>query len=160
MSTETSDISIARYSICVDDRYCFRGEWQCRNCFNRNWITIDRTGPTLECQICKQTVPAPVSGDWHFRPNGFVLEAYREHGVEAVIWTLWRLWQSCRRSFYFAPSMWLWQSYPESRDQGPDAEVDALAVADGRLYLCEAKSAAGMDREQLLISPLITRHFV
>jgi hypothetical protein len=88
-------------------------------------------------------------GDWCFRANDFVLEAYREHGVEAVIWTLWRLWDSCRYSFYFTPSMWLWEVYPESRGIGPDVEIDALAVVDGRLYLCEAKSSAGLDGKQV-----------
>jgi hypothetical protein len=128
----------------------FQGrEWQCRNCYNRNWISIDRMSRAMECEVCKQTSPAPVSGDWHFRANDFVLEAYREHGVEAVIWTLWRLWDSCRYSFYFAPSMWLWESYPESLGAGPDVEIDALAVVDGRLYLCEAKSSAGLDRKQV-----------
>src|SRR5262249_42237873 len=44
----------------------FQGrEWQCRRCFNRNWTTVDDMRGTLECQICKQTEPAPVSGDWH-----------------------------------------------------------------------------------------------
>jgi hypothetical protein len=104
---------------------------------------------TLKCQICKQTEAAPVSGDWHFRANSFVVEAYREQGVEAVIWTLWRLWDAARQSFYFAPSMWLWESYPKAREDGPDIEVDALAVVDGRLYLCEAKSSSGLDNKQI-----------
>jgi hypothetical protein len=128
----------------------FQGrEWQCRSCFNRNWTTVDAMRGTLECQICRQTEPAPVSGDWHFRANSFVLEAYREQGVEAVIWALWRLWYSAQDSFYFAPSMWLWESYPRTREDGPDIEVDALAVVDGRLYLCEAKSSSGLDNQQI-----------
>jgi hypothetical protein len=128
----------------------FQGrEWQCRSCFNRNWTTVDAMRSTLECQICRQTEPAPVSSDWHFRANSFVLEAYREQGVEAVIWALWRLWYSAHDSFYFAPSMWLWESYPRTRKDGPDIEVDALAVVDGRLYLCEAKSSSGLDKRQI-----------
>jgi hypothetical protein len=128
----------------------FQGrEWQCRRCFNRNWTTVDDMRGTLECQICKQTEPAPVSGDWHFRANSFVVEAYREQGVEAVIWALWRLWDVARESFYFAPSMCLWESYPKTREDGPNVEVDALAVVDGRLYLCEAKSSSGLDNNQI-----------
>jgi hypothetical protein len=103
---------------------------------------------TLECQICKQTEPAPVSGDWHFRANSFVVEAYREQGVEAVIWALWR-GGAARESFYFAPSMCLWESYPKTQEDGPNVEVDALAVVDGRLYLCEAKSSSGLDNNQI-----------
>jgi hypothetical protein len=128
----------------------FQGrEWQCRRCFNRNWTTVGDMRGTLECQICKQTEPAPVSGDWHFRANSFVVEAYREQGVEAVIWALWRLCASSRESFYFAPSMCLWESYPKTQENGPNVEVDALAVVDGRLYLCEAKSSSGLDNNQI-----------
>ena len=128
----------------------FQGrEWQCRRCFNRNWTTVDDMRGTLECQICKQTEPAPVAGDWHFRANSFVVEAYREQGVEAVIWALWHLWGAARESFYFAPSMCLWESYPKTRGDGPNVEVDALAVVDGRLYLCEAKSSSGLDNNQI-----------
>jgi hypothetical protein len=97
----------------------FQGrEWLCRSCFNRNWTTVDAMRGTLECQICSQTEPAPVSGNWHFRANSFVLEAYREQGVEAVIWALWRLWYSAQHSFYFAPSMCLWESHPSTREGG------------------------------------------
>jgi hypothetical protein len=128
----------------------FQGrEWQCKRCFNRNWITVDDMRATLECQICKQRETAPVSGDWQFRANGFLVEAYREQGVEAVIWTLWRLWDTAQRSFYFAPSMWLWEAYPRTREDGPNIEIDALAVVDGQLYLCEAKSSSGLDNWQV-----------
>ncbi|WP_316197732.1 hypothetical protein [Bradyrhizobium sp. SZCCHNS2002] len=131
----------------------FQGrEWQCRQCYNRNWVSIDDMQGVLECQVCKQKQSAPVSGDWQFRPNGFILEAYREHGIEAAIWTLWQLSERARSSFYFAPSIKLWESYPENQD-GPTVEVDALAVVDGDVYLCEAKSSPGLDkfqREQLV----------
>src|SRR5262249_6044465 len=49
----------------------------------------------------------------------------------------------------FAPSMWLWESYPRTREDGPDIEGDALAVVAGRLYLCEAKSSSGLDNHQI-----------
>jgi hypothetical protein len=64
-------------------------------------------------------------------------------------WTLWRLWEVARSSFYFAPSMWLWETYPRTREDGPDLEIDALAVVDGQLYLCEAKSSSGLDNQQI-----------
>ena len=98
----------------------------------------------LKCDVCGQAESAPVSGDWHFRANDFLLEAYREHGVEAIVWTLWILWSRAQRSFYFAPSMWLWETYPLRKEDGPTVEIDALAVVDGKLYLCEAKSSAAL----------------
>jgi len=103
----------------------------------------------LKCGVCGQTQSAPVSGNWHFQANSFLLEAYREHGVEAIIWTPWQLWfLVARRSFYFAPSMWLWEQYPQNKQDGPTVEIDALAVVDGNLYLCEAKTSAVLDRSQ------------
>jgi hypothetical protein len=128
----------------------FQGrEWLCKRCFNRNWVTVDDMRASLECQICKRREPVPVSGDWHFRANSFLVEAYREQGVEPVIWALSRLWDTARQSFYFAPSMSLWETYPRNREDGPDIEVDALAVVDGRLYLCEAKSSSRLDDRQV-----------
>jgi len=88
-------------------------ECQCRHCFNRNWVTIDSIGRTLECVVCRRQEPAPVSGDWHFRANGFLIEAYRDHGVEAVIYGLFQLWERARNSFYFAPSMMVWTASPQ-----------------------------------------------
>jgi ABC transporter substrate binding protein len=43
----------------------------------------------------------------------------------------------------------LWESYPKTREDGPNVEFDALAVVDGRLYLCEAKSSSGLDNNQI-----------
>jgi hypothetical protein len=122
-------------------------EWQCRRCFNRNWVTIERIARTLECEVCRSQEPAPVSGDWHFRPNDFVIEAYRDHGVEAVIYGLFRLWDRARNSFYFVPSMKLWEDYPE-QPNARSVEVDALAVVDATLYLCEAKNSGGLSARE------------
>jgi hypothetical protein len=128
----------------------FQGrEWQCRRCYNRNWVGIGSIRGLLECEVCKHQASAPVSGDWHFRANNFVLDAYREQGVEPVIWTLWRLWQMARRSFFYAPSMCLWETYPETRDTGPTVELDAIVVVDGEIYLCEAKTSPGLNPAQV-----------
>jgi hypothetical protein len=131
-------------------------EWQCQRCYNRNWVAISELKPTLVCGVCGSSEPAPVSAGWHFRGNGFVIDAYREHGVEAVIWALWRLWERARRSFYFAPSLSLWvEEYPEDGQVGSDVEIDALAVVDGNLYLCEAKTSAALtarEIEQLVLA--------
>jgi len=54
----------------------------------------------------------------------------------------------CGGAPHFAPSICLWESYPKTKD-GPNVEVDALAVVDGRLYLCEAKSSSGLDNNQI-----------
>lgn len=127
----------------------FQGrEWQCRHCFNRNWVTIASISKTLKCEVCGRAEPAPVSGDWHFRGNDFVIDAYREHGAEAVIYALWQVSERARDSFYFAPSIKLWEDYPEVPGV-TTREIDALMVVDGHLYLCEAKSSAALDDSEI-----------
>ncbi|MEH2494482.1 hypothetical protein V1294_000961 [Bradyrhizobium sp. AZCC 1678] len=128
----------------------FQGrDWTCRRCFNKNWTSIDDLRSVLLCEVCKEETSAPVSGEWDFKPNSFIVSSYREHGIEPVIWTLWRLWNNARSSFYFAPSLNLWETYPEGRQAQEDVEVDALAVVDGALYLCEAKTSAGLSAQQI-----------
>ncbi len=113
----------------------FQGlEWHCRTCFNRNWVGIEELGRSMDCEVCGHAEPAPVSSDWHFRPNSFVIEAYRDHGTETLIWALWKLWGRAQRSFYFAPSLRLWLHYPESGEQCA-VEIDAVVVVDGRYTL-------------------------
>jgi hypothetical protein len=124
----------------------FQGrEWRCRSCYNRNWVGINDLNSTLACSVCRRSEPAPVSGDWQFRLNPFVLEAYRDHGIEAAIWALWTLSDRSRNSFYFVPSLKLWLSHPGSADDDCDAEVDSVAVVDGTVYLVEAKSSSGLN---------------
>jgi hypothetical protein len=44
--------------------------------------------------------------------------------------------------------MTLWEDYPEVPDVTM-IEIDALMVVDGRLYLCEAKSSAALDGDEI-----------
>lgn len=143
------DLDFSIQHLCQQE-ILFQGRgWLCRTCFNSNWITIDAIRRTLTCEVCGQEESAPVSGDWHFRANNFIIEAYRDHGVEAVIWTLWQLSKRAKESFYFAPSMQLWDEDPETDGAKLAAEFDALVVVDGKLYLCEAKSSDNLDKDEI-----------
>jgi hypothetical protein len=128
----------------------FQGrEWRCQTCFNRNWVGIQALGRTLTCEVCGRLEPAPVSGDWHFRVNPFMLAAYSEHGTEGPVWALWRLSRRARNSFYFAPSLKLWLERPESEDQQCDAEIDIVAVVDGLVYAVEATTSKKLDEREI-----------
>ena len=128
----------------------FQGrDWRCRSCFNRNWVGIEALARTMTCAVCRRQEPAPVGGDWQFRPNPFLIEAYRDHGTEALVWALWQLWDGSRRSFYYAPSLRLWREYPKNTRGTADVEVDAIAIVDGRVHLIEAKSASGLDSVEI-----------
>jgi hypothetical protein len=124
----------------------FQGrEWRCTACFNRNWVGINDLSQAMTCDVCRRSRPAPVSGDWQFKAHPFLIEAYRDQGTEAVIWALFTLWQSARSSFYFAPSLELWLDGGDL----PDAEVDAVAVVDGQVFIIEAKSSSSIKESEL-----------
>src|SRR5262249_29496893 len=86
----------------------FQGyKWKCPDCFNRNWISIDALKREMVCEVCRCTKPAPVSGPWEFRANPFLIEAYRDHGTEPLVWSMAVLAGRARASFFFAPSLCL-----------------------------------------------------
>jgi hypothetical protein len=131
-------------------RVLFQGrEWRCSHCYNKNWVGIADMDTTLTCAVCREEESAPVSGGWHFRANPFVLDAYRDHGIEPVIAMLHNLAEQTRKSFYFCPSLALWVRPPQSADDKPDVEIDALAVVDGQVFMCEAKTSSGLDRTEV-----------
>lgn len=119
----------------------FQGhEWQCQNCFNRNWVSIDDLSRVMACNVCQNEAPPPVSGGWQFKASGFLVEAYSDHGTEPAIWALWQLAERARKSFYFLPSTLIWfDSYRE--DRANDCEVDLLAVLDGETIAVEATAS-------------------
>ncbi|MFS8146052.1 hypothetical protein [Rhizobium sp. BR 249] len=124
--------------------------WTCKSCYNKNWVGVEAFGKTIKCVICRTNRAAPVSEEWHFKPNGFFIDAYRLHGTEPVVWSLWRLFEEARSSFYFAPSLRLWKNYPRNEtNKHWDVEIDALAVADGQLYAIEATRSKDLDDEEL-----------
>lgn len=146
---DPENLNYALQLVCKRKLFFQGRDWTCRRCFNKNWTSIDDLRSVLVCEVCKEETSAPVSGEWDFKPNSFIVSSYREHGIEPVIWTLWRLWYNARSSFYFTPSLNLWETYPEGGQDQEDVEVDALAVVDGLLYLCEAKTSAGLSAQQV-----------
>lgn len=125
-------------------------EWKCAQCYNNNWVAIADLAKTMACEVCGRGQPAPISDPWQFKPNVFVFEAIREHGTLPMIWCLSRLASGARRAFYFIAGQELFLS-AEAADSGrPEAEIDILAVSDGRVELCEVKSSAyDIDIEKL-----------
>ncbi len=118
-------------------------EWQCRNCFNRNWVSIDDLSGVMKCNVCQSEAPPPVSGGWQFKASGFFVEAYSDHGTEPAIWALWQLAERARTSFYFLPSTLIW--FHKHREDGPnDCEVDLLAIVDGETIAVEATTSKSL----------------
>ncbi|MEQ8368042.1 MAG: hypothetical protein RIB61_15190 [Roseicyclus sp.] len=127
----------------------FQGhEWQCQNCFNRNWVSIDDLSSVMTCNVCQNEEPPPVSGGWQFKASGFFVEAYSDHGTEPAIWALWQLAERATASFYFLPSTLIW--FDEHRENGSnDCEVDLLAVVDGETVAVEATTSRNLKASEI-----------
>lgn len=127
-----------------DRKVLFQGhEWQCRNCFNRNWVSIDELAHVMKCNVCQSVASPPVSECWHFRASSFIIAAFSDHGTEPAIWALWKLSERARASFYFVPSSLVW--YENYREDGEnDCEIDLLAIVDGKTYAVEATASKNL----------------
>lgn len=127
----------------------FQGhEWQCRNCYNRNWVSISDLSNVMTCTVCQNEVSPPVSGGWQFKASGFFVEAYSDHGTEAAIWALWQLAERADSSFFFLPSTLIW--FNKYREDGHnDCEVDLLAVVDGETIAVEATTSKTLKASEI-----------
>jgi hypothetical protein len=90
------------------------------------------------CAVCRTPTELPVSIDWVFRPNEFLIESLRDHSVLSLVWVLNTLVNRSRSSLYYAgPTKFAFD--PEGRKT--DAEADLIVVTDGIAILCEVKAS-------------------
>ena len=126
----------------VSKRILHQGvEWPCRNCANKNWLSIDGLAQKMVCDVCGHAQPAPVSFPWQFQLDGFILDGLREHGLLSCLWVLTKLCSRAKSSFYFCESIQLYYDDIAYKKRKPSAEVDLIVVVDGLVYLCEIKSS-------------------
>ncbi|UWR96380.1 hypothetical protein [Phaeobacter inhibens] len=146
LSTGELDASI---QYLCERKILFQGhEWQCRNCYNRNWVSISDLSTVMTCNVCQNETPPPVSGGWQFKASGFFVEAYSDHGTEPAIWALWQLAERARRSFFFLPSTLIW--FDKFREDGHnDCEIDLLAVVDGETVAVEATTSKTLKNSEI-----------
>src|ERR1700730_2483123 len=117
----------------------FQGhQWTCRKCHHRNWVDLAALSSELFCEVCKESVQAPVNIRWLFRPNEFLVESLRDHSVLSLVWVLSALCKRSLRSLIFVEPMWCGFT---GESVSPDAEADLLVILDGQAMLCEVKSS-------------------
>lgn len=112
--------------------------WTCSQCHHRNWIDLAELSPLLTCQICRLETDTPIDVRWFFRPNEFLVESLRDHGVLATVWVMEELRNRAHQSLVFVGPTWFGYT-PEA--QSSNAEVDLIALLDGRALICEIKSS-------------------
>lgn len=117
-------------------------EWLCGHCKYNNWLSIDALRRTMTCEVCANTAPAPVAEAWCFKLNAFVLEGLRDHGLLANLWCLDRLSENADSSFSFLEPHELFLTTDSSMRRKSDAEFDLIAVVNGTVKLCEAKTSS------------------
>lgn len=146
LSTPGLDVSI---QYLCERNVLFQGhEWRCRNCYNRNWVSIEDLRNPMTCNVCGNTAPPPVSGGWHFKASGFFVEAYSDHGTEPAIWALWKLADRAKSSFYYLPSILVW--FDNFREDSPnDCEVDLIVVLDGETIAVEATTSTTLSTREI-----------
>ena len=147
---EQDQISVERSAqFLCKNKIIFQGQrWTCPSCLHKNWESIESLSALLKCEVCSKEQSAPISSDWHFKLNDFILEAMREHGTTALIWCLIQLHNKARYSFYYVPSTKLF-SVDENGNEAEPREIDLMAIVDGDLYVCEVKSAGGLSQKEV-----------
>jgi hypothetical protein len=129
-----------------DREFLWQGfEWRCSFCHHRNWISLDRLLPIVNCEICRKPESSPVATSLHFRLNPFVHHAFGSGSAQGpVIWCLDELARRAEHSFIFAPTL---EIYRWGNDN-PETDIDLLAAVDGKVYLVEVKTSfSGVDAE-------------
>jgi len=120
-------------------RIFFQGHhWLCDECHHRNWLDLGSLRTERTCEVCQTASQTPVSIEWQFRPNEFLIDSLRDHSALSLIWVLQVLSQRARSSFaYVGPSAMKFSH----ESTASDAEADLLVISDGKALLCEVKSS-------------------
>jgi hypothetical protein len=113
---------------------------QCRSCGSRRWTQIDETRQRLDCSGCGATYPLRPELPWHYRLNSLVQAATVHHGLIPVVLVLARLLVGARTSFFFAPSLDIFEGDPTVHV----GDVDIVCVQDGKLVVGEVKESVDL----------------
>lgn len=132
-SLDTCLIALRKRQVLFQGHY-----WLCKKCHHQNWVDLDTLASELSCEVCNQATQAPISIEWLFRPNEFLIESLRDHSTLSLVWAISELRQRVKRSFIFVKPTWFGFT-EETTTQ--DAEADLLVLLDGQALLCEIKSS-------------------
>jgi len=124
----------------VQGRALLRGlRPRCPSCKLAFWQPLTQPTDVIKCPGCLHEFVLPPEQPWYYQLNSLLSQAYAQHGIMPVIWTLAALERQAREFFMFLPSARLLSRYDPS---GAEPEVDILAILDGQLIAGEVKTKA------------------
>jgi hypothetical protein len=116
-----------------------------RQCGSRIWREISELEREFNCTGCGAIVRSPVEPTWYYRLNTLVRSAITEHGTVALIHALAEAREQARHSFIYSPGLEFYESFEDTK---PVAEIDAICLVDGYLWIGEVKTNASEFKPQ------------
>ncbi len=112
---------------------------RCRHCGSRIWREISALQQEFKCAGCGALVHTAVESTWYYRLNALLRGGIVEHGTVALIAALAAAREEAKDSFVYSPGLVFYQRY---EDRDPIAELDAICLIDGQLWVGEVKTNA------------------
>ena len=112
---------------------------RCRHCGSKIWQEISSLKQEFTCLGCGALVHTAVESTWYYRLNTLLRSGIAEHGTVALIAALAQARENARNSFIYSPGLEFYQNY---EDKTPTAELDAICLIDGQVWVGEVKTNA------------------
>ena len=109
---------------------------RCGHYGSRIWREISDLEREFNCTGCGAIVRTPVEPTWYYRLNTLVRSAINQHGTVALIHGLSEAREQARRSFIYSPGLEFYESFEDTK---PIAEIDAICLVDGSLWIGEVR---------------------
>ncbi len=111
--------------------------YRCPRCGLGFWQSISEASRSIECAGCRAPIPLKVESEWTYRLNTLVRNTVAYHGAIPVIWTLATLRRRARTMFLYWPGLSAFRTWDAPI---ADAELDLVAIRDGKLVIGEVKT--------------------
>jgi hypothetical protein len=107
----------------------------CPSCGSAFWYHIDETIQNLSCKGCQNNIEISAEETWYYKINSLFKISVIQ-GTIPVVTVLGQLLQNCDNSFFYFPSIKLF----EKKRKQPVAEIDIVCLQDGKFIIGEVKS--------------------
>ena len=112
---------------------------RCRHCGSKIWQEISGLQQEFKCPGCGGLMHSAVEPTWYYRLNTLLRSGIVEHGTVALIAALAKAREQARESFVYSPGLVFYERF---EDREPVAELDAICLIDGELWVGEVKTNA------------------